>query len=62
MSANKENFPERGEFVDRNSCIEIREFYNGNSSTIWKAMRGNNVIAAAKDRVTLIRRLNKTYG
>ena len=62
MNKDKENFPEKGPLVDRDTGIEIKEFYNGNSSSIWKAYRGNDCIAKAKDRVSLVRLLNKTFG
>lgn len=61
MSNDRQAYPEPGPLVDRDTGIELKEFYNGNSTTIHKAFKGNTLIASAKDRTSLVRLLRKKY-
>ncbi len=39
--------------------IEIKEFYSGAATTVFKAYLNGQCIAIAKDKISLIRALNK---
>lgn len=57
----RDAYPEPGALVDRNTGIVLQEFYNGNSSTIHKAFKDGRLVATAKDRTSLVRKLAKIY-
>lgn len=57
----REAYPMIGQLVDRDTGIELKEFYNGDSTTIHKAIKNGTVVAYAKDRTSLVRALRKKF-
>lgn len=57
----RDAYPMKGQLVDRDTGIELKEFYNGDSTTIHKAFKGKEMVAVAKDRTSLVRLLRKKF-
>lgn len=58
----RDNYPSVGKLCDNDTGILLKEYYNGASSTIHRAERSDgSIVAIAKDRTSLVRKLNKIY-